>query len=83
MAKRKLEIKATQEQIDTLQDTLRAGAPLQLALQRAGISVATYYYWAAIASVVVTVKSQEEIEELEKLAGVIRDCSFLYDILSS
>ena len=80
MAKRKLEIKATQEQINTLQDTLKAGAPLQLALQRASISVATYYYWAAIASVVVTVKSQEEIEELEQLANSGVPVSYVRDL---
>lgn len=68
MAKRKLEIKATQDQIDTLQETLKAGAPLHLALQRAEISVATYYYWVAIACIVTTVKSQQEIEEMEELA---------------
>lgn len=68
MAKRKLEIKATEEQLDTLQKNLGAGAPLQLALKSAGISVATYYYWVAIACIVTTVKSQEEIEELEELA---------------
>lgn len=68
MAKRKLEIKATPDQINTLQETLKAGAPLQLALQRAGISLATYYYWVAIASIVINVKSQEEIEELEEVA---------------
>jgi len=69
MAKRKLEIKASEEQLQTLYNSLRAGAPLQLALQRAGISVATYYYWAAISSIVVAVKSQEEIEEMEELAN--------------
>lgn len=68
MAKRKLEIKASEEQIDTLHKKLAAGAPLQLALQSAGISIATYCYWVAIASIVITVKDQEEIDELEALA---------------
>ena len=68
MAKRKLEIKATQEQIDTLHSKLSAGAPLELALQSASISMATYCYWVAIASIVITVKDQEEIEELESIA---------------
>lgn len=68
MARRKLEIKATQEQIDTLHSKLSAGAPLELALQSASISMATYCYWVAIASIVITVKDQEEIEEMEELA---------------
>ena len=68
MARRKLEIKATQEQIDTLHSKLSAGAPLELALQSASISMATYCYWVAIASIVTTVKDQEEIEEMEELA---------------
>ena len=68
MARRKLEIKATQEQIDTLHSKLSAGAPLELALQSASISMATYCYWVAIASIVITVKDQQEIEEMEELA---------------
>jgi len=68
MAKRKLEIKATDEQLRLLYETLRAGAALQLALQRSGISMTTYYYWVAISSIAAYVKSQEEIEELEALA---------------
>ena len=68
MAKKKLEIKATIEQLNSMYDSLRAGAPLQIALQRANISVATYYYWVAISSIVVAVKTQEEIEEIEELA---------------
>lgn len=68
MPKRKLEIKASEQQLDTLYKTLQAGAPLQLALQRVGISMATYYYWVAISSIVTHVESQAEIEELEELA---------------
>lgn len=68
MSKRKLEIKASEEQIEALYNSLKAGAPIQLALQRASISVATYYYWVAISSIAADVKSQEEIEELEELA---------------
>lgn len=68
MANKKLEIKATEEQLDNLYSSLKVGAPLNLALQRAAISVATYYYWAAISSIVVAVKSQEEIENIEGLA---------------
>lgn len=69
MARKKLEVKATQEQLNKLYDSLKAGAPLQIALQRASISTATYYYWIAISSIVVAVKTQEEIEELENLAN--------------
>ncbi len=68
MAKKKLEIKATDEQLDRMYKALQAGAPLAIALKSASISVATYYYWVAISSIVVVVKSQEEIEELEELA---------------
>lgn len=68
MAKRKLEIKATPDQLDDLYLTLKAGAPLQIALQKAGISMATYYYWVAVSSIVSYVKTQEEIEEIEELA---------------
>ena len=68
MARRKLEIKATDEELARMYESLRAGAPLQLALQRANISIATYHYWVAIACIVSTVKDQEEIEELEEIA---------------
>lgn len=68
MANKKLEIKATEDQIQTLYESLKAGAPLTIALQRARISVPTFYYWVAIASIVVAVKNQEEIEELEAIA---------------
>ena len=68
MAKKKLEIKATDEQLDRMYQVLKAGTPLPLALQTVGISMATYYYWVAIASIVVTAKSQQEIEEMEEIA---------------
>lgn len=69
MAKKKLEIKATQEQLDRMYNSLKSGAPLQIALKAAGISLTTYYYWVAIASIVVAVKTQAEIEEIEALAN--------------
>lgn len=69
MAKRKLEIKASEEQLNVLYESLGAGAPLQIALQSAKISMATFYYWVAISSIVVTVESQAEIEEIEELAN--------------
>lgn len=68
MARKKLEIQATETQLETLYDSFKAGVPLPLALQRSNITTATYYYWVAIASIVIAVKSQEELEELEELA---------------
>ena len=73
--------KATDEQIEDLYKALKGGAPLLLALQYAKISRATYYYWVAIASIVVEYNSQKELEEVEQLvqSGVslqqIRDIS--------
>lgn len=83
MARRKLEIKATQEQIDTLHSKLSAGAPLELALQSANISMATYCYWVAIASIVITVKDQEEIEELESITESGVSVSSVRDLAAS
>lgn len=68
MPKRKLEIKATEEQLNELYHALDNGAPLEMALQKVGISLATYYYWCAVASIVMTVQSQEEIEDIESIA---------------
>lgn len=68
MARKKLEIKATDEQLDRMYLALKAGATLEIALKSAGIGAATYYYWVAISSIVTTVKSQEEVEDLEAMA---------------
>lgn len=68
MARKKLEIKATDEQLDRMYIALKAGATLELALKSARISAMTYYYWVAIASIVVDVKAQEEILDLESMA---------------
>lgn len=68
MARRKLEIKATQDQLDNLKKSLGIGAPLPIALQKVGISMQTYYYWVAIASIVKAAKIEEELDEVEKLA---------------
>ena len=68
MARRKLVITATEQQIEDLQNSLGIGAPLQIALQRAGISVHTYYYWVAIASIAKAAKIEEEVNQLEALA---------------
>lgn len=67
MPKRKLEIKATDEQLEAMYQTLRTGAPLELALQKIAVSKVTYYYWCAIASIVTAIKSQEEMEEIEEI----------------
>ena len=66
MANKKNFINATPEQIEQLQNALRGGSPLLLALQYAGISRTTFYYWVAMASIVETVKSQDELEKVEK-----------------
>ena len=68
MARKKLEVTATPNQLESLYRALRAGTPITLALKYAKISIATYYYWVSIASVVKTVQNQTELEELEKLA---------------
>ncbi len=57
--------KATDEQLEELYTALKGGAPLLLALQYAGISRATYYYWVAVSCVVEQAKSQEELEGVE------------------
>lgn len=73
--------KATDEQLEKLYNSLEQGAPLILALQYAGISKATYYYWVAVSCVVEQAKSQEELEDVEALvqSGVsiqdVRDLS--------
>ena len=73
--------KATDKQIEDLYNSLKGGAPLLLALQFAGISRATYYYWVAMASIVEEARSQAELEEIEEAihSGVsiqeIRDLS--------
>lgn len=63
---KKTDFNTTDEQLDRLEKALAAGSPLLLALQYAGISRATYYYWVAVASVVEQAKSQEELERLER-----------------
>lgn len=68
MARKKLEINATPEQLTRLYQALGVGTPLTIACQMVGISIATYYYWVAIYSVVVYCKEQEELEEIEKLS---------------
>lgn len=69
MARKKIEIKASPEQLDRMYNLLRAGTPLQIALQSVGISMTTYFYWVANASIVKTVKSQDEIAEIESVAN--------------
>ena len=59
--------KATDEQLEELYTALKGGAPLLLALQYAGISRATYYYWVAVSCVVEQAKSQEELEDVESI----------------
>ena len=68
----KLTLKTTSDQLNKLYNVLSIGTPLTVALASVGISTSTYYYWVAIYSIVVYVKEQRELEEIEKLsqAGV-------------
>ena len=59
--------KATDEQLQDFYTALKGGSPLLLALQYAGISRATYYYWVAVSCVVEQYKSQQELEEVEQI----------------
>ena len=68
MAKNKLKINASEEQLNKLYAALGVGTPITIALSMAGFSRATYYYWVAIYSVVVYCKEQEELEEIEQLS---------------
>ena len=68
MPRRKLQVNASEEQLKNLYAALSVGTPITIALQMVGISLATFYYWVAIYSVVVYVKEQEELEEIEELA---------------
>ena len=65
MPRKKLEITATSEEINKLQQALGGGAPLLIALQYSGISQATYFYWVAMYSVVKEAKSQDELEQFD------------------
>lgn len=68
MPRKKLTINATEDQLDRMYKSLEVGTPITIALQYAGISAATYFYWVAIASVVIAVKEQEELEQMEEIA---------------
>lgn len=65
MPRKKLEITASEEQIDKLVKSLKLGSPLNIALQFAGISPTTYYYWVAMYSIVLEINSQDELESLK------------------
>ena len=64
MAKRKLKITASEESIAKLKKALKAGAPLFVALEFAGISKTTFYYWVAMYSITLEAKNQDELENL-------------------
>ncbi len=57
--------KANDEQLEDLYTALKGGAPLLLALQFAGISRSTYFYWVAVACIVEQAESQEDLESME------------------
>lgn len=65
MGRKKLEINATNEEIEKLQSALSGGAPLLIALEFAGISQATYFYWVAMYSVVREARNQDELESFK------------------
>ena len=65
MPRKKLKLNASEEEIEKLIKALKAGSPLNLALQFSHISTTTYYYWVAMYSVVVEIKSQDELESLK------------------
>lgn len=65
MPRKKLEITASEKQIEDLRKALTAGSPLHIALQYAGISPTTYYYWVAMYSIVLDAQSQKELMDLK------------------
>lgn len=65
MAKKKLEITATSEEIQNLQEALEKGVPLLIALEFSGISQATYFYWIAMYSIVKEAKMQDELSNFK------------------
>lgn len=68
MARKRLTINANEEQLDNLYKALGVGTPITIACSMVGISLATYYYWVAIYSVVVYCREQEELEQIEELS---------------
>lgn len=64
MPTKKYSINASEEQIDKLVKSLKLGSPLNIALQFANISATTYYYWVAMYSIVLEIKSQDELEQM-------------------
>lgn len=70
MPKKKLQINVSESDLEKLYGALSVGTPISIACSMVGISLATYYYWVAIYSVVVDVKEQEQLEELERLSKV-------------
>ena len=68
MARKKLQLTTPEEDILKLKKALRVGSPLPIALESAGISKTTYFYWVAMYSVVVEIKSQDELEEMRAAA---------------
>lgn len=65
MAKRTFKITTPEEDIAKLKKALRVGSPLAIALESAGISKTTYFYWVAMYSVAEEIKSQDELEEMK------------------
>lgn len=61
-------INATDQQIALLQNALRVGSPLDVALKFANISKQTYYYWVSLASIVKYELEKEYAQQQEAIA---------------
>ena len=65
-----MELGASDYQIKKLHQDLAIGVPLQIALKHAKIKASIYYYWVALASVVVYMKDVKEIKDQADEGGV-------------
>ena len=65
-----MELGASDYQIKKLHQDLAIGVPLQIALKHAKIKASVYYYWVALASVVVYMKDCKEIKAQADEGGV-------------
>lgn len=61
-------INAKDEQIQMLQNALKVGSPLDVALKFANISKQTYYYWVSLASIVKFELEKEYAEQQTAMA---------------
>ena len=68
MPRKKLQLTTPEDDILKLKKALRVGSPLPIALESAGISKTTYFYWVAMYSIVEEIKSQDELEQMRATA---------------